>query len=133
MSGLAQRIRWLFGTTEGLLLVVTGWDALIIAVLSIFSGPMASLGLPARLGLTLDEVSRIVMLYHALAVPFVAALVYLILDRLPFDERITRLVRPTMWTPASASSWWCWRRSWLLNWSRYWTHAGTGNESRNRC
>ncbi len=99
VSNFAQRIRQLFNSTEGLLLIVTGWDALIIALLSIFSGVMADLDLPARLGLTLDEagrVGRIVMLYHGLAVPFVAALVYLVLDLVPFEEKVPRIVRPAI-------------------------------------
>lgn len=94
-----RRIQNLFTTTEGLLLVVTGWEALVVAFLSLFSGPVAGWGVSARLGLALDfagRVGRIVMLYHALAVPFVAALVYLMLDALPFDKRTPRLVRPAI-------------------------------------
>ncbi|MBC7223654.1 MAG: hypothetical protein H5T59_05180 [Anaerolineae bacterium] len=99
MTSPKQRIRNLFTTTEGLLLVVTGWEALAVAFLSLFSGPMAAWGVPARLGLALDpagRVGRIIMLYHALAVPLVAALVYLMLDALPFDARTPRLVRPAI-------------------------------------
>jgi hypothetical protein len=103
VSHLGRRIRWLFGTTPGLLLVVTAWDALLVALLSPFSGsgPLAGLDLLSRLGLGLDEgrrVGRIIMLYHSLAVPFVAALVYFILDLLPFgnEKRFLRLVRPTI-------------------------------------
>jgi hypothetical protein len=78
---------------------VTAWEALLVVLLSPLSatGPLAGLGLADRLGL--DEagrVGRIVMLYHSLAVPFVAALVYLILDALPFDERIPRQVWPAV-------------------------------------
>ncbi len=91
----------LFATTPGLLLLVTAWEALIVAFMSIFSatGPLAALDLPARLGLELDaadRVGRIIMLYHALAVPFVAALVYLILDRLPLGDRYPRAIRPAI-------------------------------------
>ncbi len=96
---LAQRIRQLFHSTEGLLIMVTVWETVAVVFLSIFSGPMADLGLPARLGLSLGEVGRvgrIIMLYHALAVPFVAALVYFILELLPFEEKYPRLVRPTI-------------------------------------
>jgi len=99
VSGFTQRTRWLFNSTEGLLLVVIAWDALVIAFLSIFSGPMAGLGLPARLGLALNEadrVGRIIMLYHSLAVPFIAALVYFILDLIPFDEKFPRIAQPTI-------------------------------------
>ena len=59
MASVRHCWRWLFGATEGLLLTMTAWDALIIAFLSIFCGPMAGLGLPARLGLALDEAGRL--------------------------------------------------------------------------
>lgn len=90
-----------FTASERLLLLVTAWEALIVAVMGTFSatGPLAGLDLPACFGIVLGtegQVGRIVMLYHALAVPFVAALVYLILDWLPFDERVPRLVRPAI-------------------------------------
>jgi hypothetical protein len=96
-----QRLRQLVHSSEGLLLIVTAWEALIVAFMGTFSatGPLAGLNLPARLGIVLDEagkVGRVIMLYHALAIPFVAALVYLILDVLPFDEKTPRLVRPTV-------------------------------------
>ncbi len=73
---MLERMRYIgrfFRSTQGLLLVVTGWEALIIASLNMFSGPMESLDLPGRLGLTLDKAERgraHIMLYHALAVPF---------------------------------------------------------------
>ena len=96
-----QRLRQLVHSSEGLLLIVIAWEALIVAFMATFSatGPLAGLDLPARLGIVLDEagkVGRVIMLYHALAVPFVAALVYLILDALPFDEKTPHLVRPTV-------------------------------------
>jgi hypothetical protein len=97
--GLVQRTRQLFSSTEGLLIVVTAWETLIVTSLSIFSGPLADLGLPARLGLPVGEVGRvgrIIMLYHALAIPFVASLVYFILDLFSFEERYPRIVRPTI-------------------------------------
>lgn len=76
----------LFGSLPGLLLLVIAWDALIVASLSLFSGPVRSLGLAELLGVDLSaaqRVGRIVMLYHSLAIPFVAALVYLVLDQVP--------------------------------------------------
>ncbi len=86
-------------TNRFLLFFVTLWEAALVVALSPLSatGPLAGLGLTERLGL--DEagrVGRIVMLYHSLAVPFVAALVYLILDALPFEPLIPQLVRPAI-------------------------------------
>jgi len=92
MSRLWHRICWFFRSTEGLLIVATAWEALLIAFLAVFPGPIG-------LGPELTEagrVGRIIMLYHALAIPFIAALVYLILDALPFDEKFPRIVRPTI-------------------------------------
>lgn len=81
------------------LFFVTLWVALMVVLVSPLSatGPLAGLRWAERMGL--DEagrVGRIVMLYHSLAIPFVAALVYLMLDALPFDERYARIVRPTV-------------------------------------
>ncbi|MGD8791461.1 MAG: hypothetical protein PVF47_02830 [Anaerolineae bacterium] len=75
-----------FGSLPGLLVVVVAWDALLVASLAPFSGPLQPLGLADLLRLDLGDahrVGRIIMLYHSLAVPFVAALVYLILDQVP--------------------------------------------------
>jgi len=83
-------------STKRYLFVVTAWEAVLVALLGTLSGtgPLAGLGLAARMGL--DEagrVGRIVMLYHGLAVPFVAALVYFVLDLFSIKERFARLVR----------------------------------------
>ncbi len=83
LSKLADRF---FGSLPGLLVVVVAWEALIVASLSPFSGPLRPLGLAGLLNLDLSDaqrVGRILMLYHSLAIPFVAALVYLVLDQVP--------------------------------------------------
>jgi hypothetical protein len=82
-------VRSLFGTLPGLMLVAVAWDALIVASLVPFSGPLQGLGLADLLGVDLsqpDRVGRIIMLYHSLAMPFMAALVYLILDQVPLGS-----------------------------------------------
>jgi hypothetical protein len=79
----------LFGTLPGLMLVAVAWDALIVGSLAPFSGPLQGLGLAELLRLDLSDahrVGRIIMLYHSLAIPFVAALVYLVLDRVPIGS-----------------------------------------------
>jgi len=90
----------LFGTLPGLMLVAVAWDALLVATLAPFSGPLQGLGLAELLRLDFSDahrVSRIIMLYHSLAIPFVAALVYLVLDRMPIgsscEERLSKGVR----------------------------------------
>jgi hypothetical protein len=91
------KIKALFSSLPGLMLVVAAWEALIVASLSPFSGPLQSLGLADVLNLDFSDagrVGRIIMLYHSLAIPFVAALVYLVLDRVPLgkpgEERAVR-------------------------------------------
>ena len=86
MQRASRPIERLFDSLPGLLVVVVAWEALIVASLAPFSGPLRPLGLAGLLNLDLGDaqrVGRIIMLYHSLAVPFVAALVYLILDRVP--------------------------------------------------
>lgn len=97
MQRLIRTIQTLFGTLPGLLFVVTAWETLIVASLSPFSGPLQPLGLAQLLNLDFSDatrVGRIIMLYHSLAIPFVAALVYLVLDRVPLgrpgEERALR-------------------------------------------
>jgi hypothetical protein len=86
---LSNAIRRLFGSLPGLLVVVVAWEALIVASLAPFSGPLHPLGLAELLRLDFGDVhrvGRIIMLYHSLAIPFVAALVYLILDQVPMGS-----------------------------------------------
>jgi hypothetical protein len=86
LSKLANRF---FGSLPGLLVVVVAWDALLVASLAPFSGSLQPLGLANLLNLDLGDahrVGRIIMLYHSLAIPFVAALVYLILDQVPLGS-----------------------------------------------
>ncbi len=81
-----SRIAAAFGSLPGLMVLAVAWDALLVVSLAPFSGPLRPLGLAGMLGLDLGDahrVGRIIMLYHALAVPFVAALVYLVLDQVP--------------------------------------------------
>jgi hypothetical protein len=86
MHRLRNILTRLFGTLPGLMLVAVAWDALLVASLAPFSGPLHGLGLAELLRLDFSDahrVGRIIMLYHSLAIPFVAALVYLVLDRVP--------------------------------------------------
>ena len=86
MHHLRTILHRLFGTLPGLMLVAVAWDAVLVASLAPFSGPLQGLGLAELLHLDFGDahrVGRIIMLYHSLAIPFVAALVYLVLDRVP--------------------------------------------------
>ncbi|NIV30625.1 MAG: hypothetical protein GWN58_14340, partial [Anaerolineae bacterium] len=45
MQRLRTVLKRLFGTLPGLMLVAVAWDALIVATLAPFSGPLQGLGL----------------------------------------------------------------------------------------
>ncbi len=101
MHRISRVLNRFFGSLTGLLVVAVAWDALIVASLTPFSGPLRPLGLADLLGVSLGDaqrVGRIIMLYHSLAIPFVAALVYLILDQVPLgasredEQRIRRSI-----------------------------------------
>jgi len=93
MNTLRRRLDVLTGSTRGLLLVVTGWEALIVAALGTISAPMHPLlSLPVSLP-EAHRVGRIIMVYHALAIPFVAAITYLILDKVPTPSGLARSIR----------------------------------------
>jgi len=89
---MPKRVAYLAASTRGLLLTVTAWEVLVVALLGLISAPMQEL---FGLSVTLPEaerVGRIIMLYHALAIPFVAAITYLILDMVPMAEDLTRTI-----------------------------------------
>ena len=99
---------------------MTGWEALIVALLGMISAPMQrllgfSVNLPEA-----ERVGRIVMVYHALAIPFVAAITYLILDIVPTGEDVARSVRRAitpgyMLTSVGALAFAYAGRSWLFH------------------
>jgi hypothetical protein len=106
MHRLSNIIRRLFCSLPGLLIVAVAWDTLIVASLAPFSGPLQTLGLADLLNLDLGDthrVGRIIMLYHSLAMPFVAALVYLVLDQVPMgNPEETKSRRTSIAVPVTA-------------------------------
>jgi uncharacterized membrane protein len=93
MKAILKRFDYLTQSTRGLLLMATAWDALIIALLGMLSGPMRQvITLPITL-VEAERTGRIIMLYHSLAIPFVAAIVYYILDLVPTTEDLARTIR----------------------------------------
>jgi hypothetical protein len=92
-------LRRLFGAPAGLMLVAVAWDTLIVAFMSLFSGPVRSWGLADKLGIYLGQAGRqgrIIMLYHVLAAPFVAAVAYFILDQAPVKATQRRAILPAL-------------------------------------
>ncbi len=93
MKTARKRFEYLTGSTPGLLLMVTIWDAVIVALLGLLSGPVRGIiGPPIDLR-EAERVGRIIMLYHSLAIPFVAAVTYLILDMVPTTQNLSRSIR----------------------------------------
>ena len=93
MQTLVKRLNYLTQSTRGLVLMATAWDALIVALLGILSRPMQEM-LGLRISLPeAERVGRIIMLYHSLAIPFVAGITYLILDAVPTTEDLARRIR----------------------------------------
>ena len=96
MRAILKRLDYLTQSTRGLLLMATAWDALSVALLGTLSGPMQEIfNMPITL-IDAERIGRIVMLYHSLAIPFVAAIVYLILDMVPTTENLARTIRRTI-------------------------------------
>ncbi len=96
MKTFFKRIDHLTQSTRGLLLMATAWDALIIALLGMLSGPMKQIvTLPIVLVET-ERIGRLIMLYHSLAIPFVAAIAYYILDVVPTSGDLARTIRRTI-------------------------------------
>ncbi len=96
VKGIARRYAYLTGTTGGLLTLAMGWEALLVAFLALLSGPFRDLGITAALPVQLlpgERVGRLVMLYHSLAMPFVAALAYFVVEFVettPWHKRAVR-------------------------------------------
>ncbi len=94
-----SRFHRLFTTPEGLALVALAWVGLVLALLALLSGPSQALGIARYLPITLNEdqrVGRIIMLYHSLAIPFLASLVYLTLAQVEIPQRIAEAIKPAL-------------------------------------
>jgi hypothetical protein len=101
MKAAPGRLDYLARSTPGLLLMVTAWTVVIVALLGLLSGPVRDIfGLDVDLPQA-ERVGRIIMLYHSLAVPLVAAVTYLILDLVPTADELARSVRRAI-TPGYA-------------------------------
>lgn len=97
---MKDRIKFLFTTTKGLVLINIGILSLIVAIFGTLSGPLKEWGfgrvIESILGMELhptEREGRIVMLYHAIAIPFTALLVYLITHVLEFKDREIKNIR----------------------------------------
>lgn len=93
MSAIGQRLKYLFTSTNGLVLTAVAITGLLAALMSTLSGPMAEWGVREItinvLGMKLVEVERegrVVLLYHSFFMPVVAILVYFITANVSIKE-----------------------------------------------
>ncbi|MGB9593533.1 MAG: hypothetical protein ACPL7R_05295, partial [Anaerolineae bacterium] len=94
-----SRFHRLLTTPEGLALVALAWVGFVLALLALLSGPSQALGIARYLPIALNEeqrVGRIILLYHSLAIPFLASLVYLILAWVEIPPKIAQGVKPAI-------------------------------------
>lgn len=85
MSNSISRLKYLFTSTKGLILVAISLVSIVAAIWSTLSGPMVEWGVKEitvkLLGMKLLEAERegrVVMLYHSIAMPVIAIIVYMI-------------------------------------------------------
>lgn len=103
MTGLGQRLKYLFTSTKGLVLTAVALVGLVAAVMSTLSGPMVEWGVKDitvnLLGMDLVESERegrIVMLYHCFAMPVIAVLVYFITANVRLKEHWPPIINGTI-------------------------------------
>ena len=100
---MKERIKFLFTTTRGLVLINIGIISIVVAVFGTLSGPLKEWGFGAIveriLGMELhptEREGRIVMLYHSIAITFTALLVYLITHVVEFKKREITNIRTSI-------------------------------------
>ncbi|MEW6032118.1 MAG: SUMF1/EgtB/PvdO family nonheme iron enzyme [Bacillota bacterium] len=103
VAGLGARLEYLFRSTKGLVLLAVGLTSLVTAVWGMLSGPAIEWGIKdvvvRVLGMRLIEAERegrIIILYHALAMPVMAILVYLITDVVRMKPRQRSVINTTV-------------------------------------
>ncbi len=83
-------LKYGFGTYKGLVTLIIAYLTLAILFLGTFSQPIIEIFGKPLIPIVLDDAfqfSRIIMLYHSLAMPFLAAVVFLVLDTCNVREK----------------------------------------------
>jgi len=100
---MKEKIKFLFTTTQGLVLINIGIISIIVAIFGTLSGPLKEWGFGAIieriLGMELNPTERegrIIMLYHSIAITFTALLVYLITHSVEFKKREITNIRSSI-------------------------------------
>ncbi len=103
MEYLKSKLRYLFATNKGLILMNMAILSLVSAVFGTLSGPLKEWGVGEftikLLGMDIqsqDREGRIIILYHAIAVTFTSLLVYLIIEAIPMEKRIMKRIRSSI-------------------------------------
>jgi len=103
MKEITDRLKFLFATTRGLVLVSAAVISIIVAVFGMLSGPLKEWGLAEVTVRVLhmdlqprEREGRIIILYHTIAFAFVALLTYLITDLVKMKENQVRNIRTSM-------------------------------------
>lgn len=78
-------LKYMFGTNRGLIILTVMYEMAVIGFLFLFSKPVVEIFGAPLIPIILDSdqqarFSRIVMLYHAIAVPFIGAIALFVLD-----------------------------------------------------
>lgn len=98
-----NKMKYLFTTTKGLILVNAAIIALIVALFGTLSGPLKEWGVGGFfekiLGMDLqpqEREGRIIMLYHTIAIAFLSLLVYIITDIVAMKKHAAKTIRNTI-------------------------------------
>ncbi len=93
MQSIARRMKFLFKSTKGLILMGIAFAALISAFFGMLSGPSANWGIKEVIirffNMSLVEAERegrLIILYHTIAMIVIAIETYMITDLLPMKE-----------------------------------------------
>jgi hypothetical protein len=127
MKFIKEKIRYIFTTNKGLILMNMAFLSIVSAVFGTLSGPLKEAGIgditAKFLGMVMHpqhREGRIVILYHAIAVTFTALLVYLILEAVPMRKKIASKIRNSVtWgyllTLICGLGFAYWGRNWALH------------------
>jgi hypothetical protein len=103
MNFIKEKLKYVFTENKGLILMNMAFLSIVSAVFGTLSGPLKEAGIGAVtvrfLGMVMhpqDRESRIVILYHAIAVTFTALLTYLIIEAIPMRKKIVKQIKTSV-------------------------------------
>lgn len=127
MENIQRWLKYLFTTTKGLILVNTAIISIIVAVFGTLSGPLKEWGVGditvKALGMKLlpeERSDRIIILYHTIAVSFVALLTYIITHIVSMRENQKKSIRTVvtfgyLFTVIFGLGFAYWGKSWIFH------------------